>query len=149
MRYSEQYGGGNMDYNLNAMEIQRNCYYTNVIGNVWCRDGDDGIYKTALYSVDAVYRFGNDGSSGSNPDPNSEATALIHGNYDYPLDEVIWLPGISHDIPTSLYHATKPAWFGVLAWPAIGPDVSGYLTDIPAKARWDAYVLSGDMDDMF
>ncbi|HYM25509.1 MAG TPA: hypothetical protein VEU08_19960, partial [Vicinamibacterales bacterium] len=28
-------------------------------------------------------------------------------------------------LPNSFYLTAKPAWFGTLSWPAIGPDVTG------------------------
>ena len=149
MRYSEQYSGGNVLYNLNALEIQKYNYYANVIGNVLCRPGDTGVYETASYSTKAVYRFGNKDSSSSNPDPQSKSTAIIHGNYNYPLNSTDWNAVDTHSLPDSFYLREKPAWFGAMAWPAIGPDVSNYVQGIPAKARYDAYVASGKKADLF
>jgi hypothetical protein len=36
-----------------------------------------------------------------------------------------------------------------LDWPPIGPDVAGYVKDNPAKDRWDDFVVSGNIDDLF
>jgi hypothetical protein len=56
------------------------------------------------------------------------------------------LPG-AQTIPTSYYLAAKPAWFGSLAWPPIGPDVSnsviatatgGHANKIPARVCFEA-----------
>src|SRR5262249_25066222 len=34
------------------------------------------------------------------------------------------VPG-SQSLPASFYLSSKPSWFGSVAWPAIGPDVTG------------------------
>jgi hypothetical protein len=87
---------------------------------------------------------------GTYPDSNVLATLLRHGNYDYYNNAAVWDAGITnHALPSSLFYDSKPAYFGSLAWPAIGPDVAGLVDDIPAKARWDAYGLSSDLDDLF
>ncbi|MBP7707444.1 MAG: hypothetical protein KA243_09385, partial [Candidatus Aminicenantes bacterium] len=62
----------------------------------------------------------------------------------------VWDPGIgSRDIPASLFYTTKPSYFGDLAWPPIGPDVSGMVGTTPAKARWEAYASSGNLAELF
>lgn len=138
--YSLNYAGtGNMTTNLNCLEIQRCNRYVNVIGNVLGMSGFSGYsYKGALVSSKYVYRLGNDQSDGSDPDTRCESTSMFHGNYDYPLDETVWTDGLPHDIPDSLYLSSKPSFFGSIGWPPIGPDVSGYLIDIPAKVRYDS-----------
>jgi hypothetical protein len=40
-------------------------------------------------------------------------------------------------LPPSLYLDRAPDSFGATPWPPIGPDVSGYVHDIPAKIRFD------------
>jgi hypothetical protein len=132
----------------------------NVLGYVGC--AGDGYtfehYEAGYYSKYMQYI----GASGDTAGPISanpefefpwsmpKATALIHGNYDYADNGVKWDPAISgHEIPDSLYLSAKPGWFGLLDWPAIGPDIAGQKKDIPAKARWDAYQISGDKLDLF
>ena len=84
------------------------------------------------------------------PNTDNADTMLRHGNYDYYNNAAVWDGGIvSHSIPNSLYLSSKPSWFGSLVWPAFGPDVSGLVQHIPAKDRWDAYVISADLDDLF
>lgn len=48
-------------------------------------------------------------------------------------------------IPITLVYARtgKPAWWLTNAWPAIGPDVSGYATPIPAEDRWMLFNAAG------
>ena len=83
-------------------------------------------------------------------DTDVRTTMLRHGNYDYVNESVEWDESISERaMPNSLDYTEKPTWFGDCPWPPIGPDVAGYVSDIPAKARWDAYLVSGDLDDLF
>jgi len=36
-----------------------------------------------------------------------------------------------------------------LDWPAFGPDVASYVKTTPSKLRWDTYVSSGRLSDLF
>lgn len=75
---------------------------------------------------------------------------LRHGNYDFATGSTAWDGTISaRGIPSSLYLNAKPAWFGSLVWPTIGPDIVGFVKPIPAKARWDKYVISGNVSELF
>ncbi|HZL73087.1 MAG TPA: hypothetical protein VFC86_11535, partial [Planctomycetota bacterium] len=48
-----------------------------------------------------------------------------------------WDPAIADQkLPDSLYLASKPAFFGRLAWPPIGPDRKPMAGAIPARDRW-------------
>ncbi|MCP4262756.1 MAG: hypothetical protein GY774_35405 [Planctomycetes bacterium] len=87
---------------------------------------------------------------------------IRHGNYDYYNNSVIWCTeadtekiancqgtGIDQDLPDSLYLASKPSWWDDQSasgkcrpWPPIGPDVSGYVMDIPAKDRYESETYS-------
>jgi hypothetical protein len=132
------------------------------IGNVL---GDTGDYGVGVYEAipgpnpnvtPNVYRLGWDGSvySGTQhgislPDARCAATMWREGNYDYFGNLVRWDGGLTRAVPNSLYLSAKPSWFGSLTWPPIGPDVAGYVTNIPAKARWDAYVSSSNLNDLF
>jgi hypothetical protein len=42
------------------------------------------------------------------------------------------------ELPPSLYLKARPAFFGSIPWPPIGPDVEGMINDFPAKVRFDA-----------
>lgn len=97
-----------------------------------------------------VWMHGETYGGGVDFDDETENTAIIHGNFDYVTNTVIWDGDIAdHDIPDSYLHTNKPTWFGNLNWPAIGPDVSGYLSNTPAKLRWDNYGVSADIGDIF
>jgi hypothetical protein len=68
----------------------------------------------------------------------STTTFVRHGNYDYFNKATKWDPGIAdHSIPASLYRTSKPAFFGSLPWPWVGPDLSPMVGTLPAKARSD------------
>ncbi len=87
---------------------------------------------------------------GSYPDSKVLTTLIRHGNYDYYNKAPIWDSGISsHTLPDSLKYSSKPSYFGTLQWPPIGPDVSGLVTSIPAEARWNSYLSSGRVGDLF
>jgi hypothetical protein len=77
---------------------------------------------------------GNELTDGDNVltiEDNVEDT-LVHGNREGGV--VSWDPEIAaHELPASLYHPTKPAFFGVDPWPATGPDVPA--EPIPAERR--------------
>lgn len=65
-------------------------------------------------------------------------THLIHGNYDYFNNSVIWDASIAdHAIPASmLYPRGAPSWWGTNRWPAIDPAGTPLVTPIPAQNRY-------------
>jgi hypothetical protein len=66
-------------------------------------------------------------------------TLLRHGNHDFVNDRVVWDPDIaSRTLPASLYLSAKPAWFGEVPFPPIGPDVDGLAAEIPAQLRFES-----------
>jgi hypothetical protein len=74
-------------------------------------------------------------------DPLSHSTLMRWGNYDVVQNAVTWnstesSPGAvpyvnaqttpsNHTLPASFYLSAKPSWFGSLAFPPVGPDVTG------------------------
>jgi len=61
---------------------------------------------------------------------------LRHGNYDYVTGATQWDPSIAdRRLPASLYHTGKPAFFGNVPWPPIGPDRNPKVSKIPAQLR--------------
>lgn len=73
-------------------------------------------------------------------DPLTFSTLMRWGNYDTVQNSVTWnstesspaavtyvnansTPS-SHTLPASFYLSSKPSWFGSIAWPPIGPDVT-------------------------
>lgn len=132
-----------------AVEFQKHNYYGNVVGNVLMKQGDTGDYEYIPYqSGRAVYRLGFKSSNDDNPDPQSKATLLRHGNFDYITNQTRWDPSYSdHSIPSSLYLSGKPSWFGNLSWPPFGPDPNNaaqiFVRTIPATERFGASGGSG------
>jgi hypothetical protein len=57
--------------------------------------------------------------------PGNSATSFFHGNFNNVGGSISWAPGVSHELPASLYLAGKPAWWGAMPFPATGPDVKG------------------------
>lgn len=83
---------------------------------------------------------------------------LIHGNYDFFNDATTNAAGQETSLPASLFYAAKPAYFGSLPFPLIGPDVSvvdNATTDTntavtnPARERYygRTYDTGGDETD--
>ena len=154
--------------NRKMVGLCRGSYYHNIVGNVlgdpswnpvrYEMTGEPGYdEQPVIYALGYPNGWNNDLTSGNwlmysltYPDAKVKNTLLRHGNYDYFNDAVVWDPAISsHAIPNSLFYSSKPSYFGALQWPPIGPDVFGLVTSIPAKARWDAYVISGNKNDLF
>ena len=116
--------------------------FHNVIGNVF-GDSSYTSYETNLAdSFNSVYGLGFQGSHGGTSlgnDPNVKRTLMRWGNWDNVTATSRFLAaevptGIanfsnllpaSQVIPASLYLSAKPAWFGSVAWPPVGPDVTG------------------------
>jgi len=91
------------------------------------------------------------------PDAAVASTLLRWGNYDTYTETVRWeaseipvdvsVPPL-HVVPTSYVYTSKPAWFGEVVWPPIGPDVTGgtggngttdtHVHKIPAQLRFEA-----------
>jgi hypothetical protein len=150
-----------------AIRLLRGAYDYNVVGNIiWSSLQSPGYYDnscgTGIYSL-GYPNIGNcstvDGTPTvfqgvSYPDASVKTTLLRWGNYDYfnkaarfvaseiptgvtvPTDQVI---------PNSYYYSAIPAWWpAVVAWPPIGPDVtggngdtSGHVNKIPAQVCWE------------
>jgi hypothetical protein len=117
--------------------------YYSFVGNVlghpnlhttWSAATLRGFNEYAEAATPIVYSFGT--ANGSIP--SGDTTSLNHGNYDFKTNGVAyWDGGALHALATSMYYSAKPAWWGAQAWPAIGPDVSGFASTIPAKDRFN------------
>lgn len=139
--------------------------YYSIVGNVLGTSGSSVIYEGSGGNAQLphIYRLGypnmgNRNYSGVSSNPSNsqymdtfvKESLIRHGNFDYVNNDVLWDPEISsQNIPTSLFLTSVPSWWGSCNWPAIGPEVSGYAQDIPAKLRWEAYSSSGDLNDLF
>jgi parallel beta-helix repeat protein len=163
--------GVNPAYTLDRriVDLCKGSYYHTVVGNVigastWTpthyNAPNTGLDRAQGYIYVLGYpNMGNGsltpettftGYSNGYPDTHVAATLLRHGNYDYYNRSTIWDSAIAgRSIPASLRYSSKPAWFGSLDWPAIGPDVTGLVKDIPAKWRWNRFQASGNLSDLF
>ena len=119
-----------------------------MVGNVLGRPGDADL-PGAVYvqtagnclGTVAVYKVGYPSNCAVDTVSDAEvaATLLRTGNFDYFNQATIWDPEVPEQpLPPSLYLDRAPDSFGSTPWPPIGPDVSGYIHDIPAKVRFDA-----------
>ncbi len=108
-------------------DIQRGNHNASLVGNVYeARTGTP------------LRRWGTNQDDATNPDPLSEITAHLHGEFDLTTAQVEWAPGNpDRTLPASYYLTAKPASFGTLPWPAFGPDVAqgGSSSGIPAVPR--------------
>ena len=140
-------------YALRSVEAMKANTSLNFIGNILGYIGSYTAYENGLGSGinsrtganDFIYTFGysSDGDTTSD-DQNPYNTVLRHGNYDYFNNSAIWNGSDDQDLPNSLYLASKPSWWDTQSesgkcrpWPSIGPDVSEYVIDIPAKDRYE------------
>ena len=127
--------------NNNAIEIQYKNTCMNVVGCVLGTAGQSGTYEaafpaTADNSLKTIWRLGYGGPAWAG-DTNVKATLLRHGNFDYMNNNTLWDPNISdHELPKSLYLNSKPAFFGTLPWPPIGPDMNPMTGMLPAQVRY-------------
>lgn len=144
----------------NPVKIYAFGRYFNLVGNVF---GTQGYHNTYEFNVSganeetSIYSLGSDMNT-SPSDSLVKPTLMRWGNYDtvtgtsrFVASEVP--SGLSlyanpvpstNTLPASFYLAGKPAWFGVTAWPPIGPDVTGgtgpggHAYKIPAHKCFDA-----------
>ncbi|MCZ7649263.1 MAG: hypothetical protein M5U26_29070 [Planctomycetota bacterium] len=112
--------------------------YTNVLGNVFGHEGLSGLFEGYDLGKPLIYRLGSKAPSGTTEDdPKVAQTLLRHGNFDYVGKQTHWDAKIaSKELPESLYLKKKPAFFGNLPWPPIGPDRSPMAGTIPARERF-------------
>jgi len=127
-----------------VMDIEAKSTYHNFIGNILGYSGMTGYVYDAGNNCGlnkVIWRWGCIDQDGSNTGRSNtpKNTALVHGNFDYVTNSVIWNSSISdHNLPNSYYLSSKPAFFGSLPWPSIGPDLSPMVGTIPAKIRYGA-----------
>ena len=146
--------------------------YFNFLGNVLGRDTTHTAYECAPASSStascanadaAVFQIGwsDDGGAKHASMPNDtlvKSTMFRWGNYDNVNDaarfESSEVPSglsdypnavpSSQTLPNSLLYSSEPSWFGSVAWPPIGPDVSGSqgpgskAHKIPAQVCYEA-----------
>ncbi len=163
----------NPDANRNSMfQLESKARFMNIVGNVLGDTDYINTYQTVYASGEtSVYELGWKGdNSGSDPgnDPDVLRTLFRWGNWDTKTNAPRWCvdatapctasevpSGIptypnavpaSQTLPASFAYASKPSWFGTVAWPPIGPDVTsgdiagyaGHANKIPARVCFES-----------
>ncbi|MGB6387210.1 MAG: glycosyl hydrolase family 28-related protein [Terriglobales bacterium] len=92
-------------------------------------------YDSVNYNIAFGYGEASDSGSGTGCDGstnppchsiNAYNTVFMHGNYTYADGAINWASGVTHTLPPSFYLSSTPPWWpSSLAFPAIGPDVTG------------------------
>ena len=128
---------------LRAVDVEKAQHYYNFVGNVLGKPGqtwtgyEDSGSRSSKDRYAFTWGYATDGDT-TTTDPQSKATAFRHGNYDYATQSTHWDTGTAdHNLPASLYLTSKPASFGGLPWPSIGPDMNPIVGTIPAKERYE------------
>jgi hypothetical protein len=143
--------------NSSCVNLARWSLYFNVVGNVLGTQGFSTVYSESgaryPYTEAVIYRLGypqmddNYYTNGLYAPPSTDyanaldervqSSLILHGNYDCVTSSTVWDSNITdRTLPASLYLTSKPAWFGNLAWPPIGPDLTPMTASIPAQARF-------------
>jgi len=129
--------------NARAGGLMYGSWWHSFVGNVMGTAGrmSGWIYEdpgTPWGDAPSIWRLGYDPIHWEqDPDPQVRSTVLREGNFDYVTNQVHW-DTATQSIPTSLYLAGKPAFFGPLPWPWVDPTGATKLYTLPAKARFDA-----------
>jgi hypothetical protein len=133
---------GQAIYGVKAVDVHEHNYYHNFVANVLGLVGQTGTWGPSQCDVNNVmWRLGclSSGAGGNPSDQDVTVRTLRHGNFSMIANETEWDPDISgRTFPDSYYLTSKPAWFGNILWPAIGPDVNGLANKIPAQVRFES-----------
>jgi len=122
-------------------------YWMSFIGNVLGASGQMGGWTYDITGpkgmrTPAIWLLGWDDGSPQPYDPETAATTIRHGNFDYLTNTVHWDPSSAdHPLPDSLYLSSKPDFFNSgkgYTWPWVDPVGATKLYTLPAKARYDA-----------
>jgi len=145
--------------------------FVNIVGNVLGTSRYHRVYEdsqtpsgTTRNPDRSIYLLGFTGvleqiSSGLAYDPLIVSGLLRWGNYDYATNQTRWNPAeipagvavpTTQTLPPSLFLSSRPSWWGIMPWPAIGPDVTGgqdpagYAFKIPAQVCYDNSLKDGN-----
>jgi Pectate lyase superfamily protein len=98
-------------------------------------------YSGEYYAVSIGYDTGADTNGGAVTSfaggvwvGRATGSFIQHGDFDIASNAVIWNGSMSQTLPSSFYRSSKPAWFGSVPWPPIGPDVTGGNVDTTTLA---------------
>src|SRR5262249_32719363 len=101
--------------------------------------GNNCTGNNANWTEKVIWKLGYDPERwGMVPDPQTLATVIRDGNYDFLTNSQRWhTTPAGFTIPNSMYLAAKPGFFGSNPWPWVDP-ATGTIYTLPAKARYDA-----------
>jgi hypothetical protein len=123
-----------------------NNYWCNATSTATCSSVQTTIYSTGYTGNGGQQQSAVNGFCGQPActshgafDPQVGASLMRWGNYDTATNTVRWVSSevpsalspygnavpASQTLPASFYLSVKPSWFGSIAWPAIGPEVTG------------------------
>ncbi|KAF0246930.1 MAG: hypothetical protein FD180_289 [Planctomycetota bacterium] len=126
--------GQQMTRNIVGFRLDKFSRFNNALGNVLGHEGMKGQAESdgrSDFTTPLVWSFGHP------DDPEVKKTLLRHGNFDHVSRQTQWDPAIKErKLPDSLYLPAKPAFFGKLPWPPIGPDRQPMVGSIPARERF-------------
>jgi Concanavalin A-like lectin/glucanases superfamily/Fibronectin type III domain len=145
--------------------------FVNLVGNVLGTPGYHIVYEDSQGPQgrtgnpnQSIYLLGYSGvdessNTGIAYDLKTVTTMLRWGNFDYATNTTRWnaseLPSdnpvpSTQTLPPSLFLSAKPGWWGTMAWPAIGPDVTGgydqagHVQKNPAHVCFDSSAKNAD-----
>ena len=123
------------------IDLHYNQQYYNIVGNVLGTPGTEYVYELqniGLSGQKSIFRFGYNGDgdgSASGNDPRVYSTVLRHANWDSVTNGTVWNGADDRALPSSLYLAGKPSWWGSIQWPCIGPDVTPLYPPAPGAGK--------------
>jgi hypothetical protein len=139
--------------NIRAVGLAYGSWWDSIIGNVMGRAGqmtgwvyDDPAMSgtNANWGDHDIWKIGYDPERwGMFADPDTLTTLIRGGNFDYLTSSTHWESLTQQTLPSSLYLASKPAFFGSNAWPWVDPTGTTPLLTLPAKQRYDAILAGG------
>jgi hypothetical protein len=135
--------------NVRTVGLAYGSWWDSFVGNVLGRSGQMNgwnyedpamVHNSGNWADSDIWKLGYDPERWNMvPDPQTLATVIRDGNYDYLTNSVHWHNTAGgYTIPNSLYLSSKPAFFGSYTWPWVDAIGSTKLYTLPAKARFDA-----------
>jgi len=152
-KFKDYLGGGTVDDlhqqqtngPLRTASAHAYSYWNNFVGNVFGEKNkmDGFIYGDQVFAngdwPSQILMMGWADQPNQVYDPQTIATNLVDGNYDYKTNSVVWDAGdTKHKLPKSLFLTSAPAFFTGYAWTWVNPTGRDKVATLPAKARYDA-----------
>jgi len=133
--------------NSRTVGLAYGSWWDSFVGNVlgsgpmsgWVYEDPAMTGTNANWRDKVIWKLGYDPERwGMFADPQTLATVIRDGNYDFVTNSVHWhTTPAGFAIPASLYLTAKPAFFGTNPWPWVD-GATGTVGVLPAKARYDA-----------